>query len=130
MKNPYFWARLFAVLMLVVFSIPSEPIETIANLNKFMSYMLSDKMLHAVVFGIFVWLWCAGTHKKGHEPTPYLTVFLGAGGYGFFIELWQYLLPFRSFDGIDLVFDLLGIVIGIFIFKLIKTREWLFFRKT
>lgn len=129
MKNPYFGARLFAILMLVGFSIPSEPIENIANLNNFLSFILSDKMLHAVIFGILVWLWCLGAYKKGHEPTPYLQVLLGAGGYGFFIELWQYLLPFRSFDGIDLLFDLLGIVIGIFIFKLVKTRAWLFSRK-
>ena len=129
MKNPYFWARIFAFLMLVTFSIPSEPIEHIANINNFLSFILSDKILHALVFGILVWLWCVGAHKKGQEPIPYLRVFLGAGGYGLLIELWQYLLPFRSFDSIDLLFDLLGIVIGIFIIKLVKTREWLFFRK-
>lgn len=130
MKNPYFWTRIFAIIMLVGFSIPGKPIADIADLNNILAYLLSDKLLHAIIFGVFVWLWSVGAYKEGQEPIPYLTLFLGAWGYGLFIELWQYLLPYRSFEGIDLVFDLLGIVMGLFIFRIVKARKWFLFRKT
>ena len=128
-KKPYFWAKLFAVIMFIGFTLPNGAINSIANFSIFLSFLNLNQTLHFVIFGIFVWLLGYGAYKTNRERIPYFKMFLLAIGYGFFIEILQFILPFRSFDIMDLIHDLMGIGIAIITYIFIKSRGWFFFRK-
>jgi hypothetical protein len=69
--------------------------------------MGSDKLHHFGAFGILgaLWYWT--------KPKPFLVI-LGGTTYGFFIEIWQHLLPIgRTFDLYDGLADAIGVIVAI-----------------
>jgi VanZ family protein len=67
-----------------------------------------DKIIHTLVF-VFLVLWFSGQVKMT------LSFFVIMSFYGCIVELVQYYLPYRSFEWLDLLFNQIGIVIGIMI---------------
>lgn len=66
-----------------------------------------DKLHHFGAFGILgaLWYWA--------KPKPFLVI-LGGVTYGFFIEIWQHLLPIgRTFDLYDGLADAIGVIVAI-----------------
>jgi VanZ family protein len=76
-----------------------------------------DKLVHAGLFGILVWLWCL-YYRRNLLPGKRLAriffyVFLISGLYGFGTEFLQkYVIPMRDYDNVDIIADLVGAAIG------------------
>jgi VanZ family protein len=76
-----------------------------------------DKLVHAGLFGILVWLWCLYYHRNllaGKKMARnFFYVFLASALYGFLTEILQkYVIPMRDYDNVDIIADLLGAAIG------------------
>ncbi len=115
--HPFIPAWVFTVLMFVGFSVPIDEISKMSESHLILSVILSDYFLHFCMFGLFVWLICYGYYKLGRSRVPYIKIFFMAISYGMGIEIWQAVLPYRSFSIFDLFFDLLGISGAIIISK-------------
>lgn len=68
---------------------------------------LNDKFVHIAGFMAFM-VWFSGVFERRHWPR----VALALAGYGLLIELLQSLTPTRQAEGLDLVADLAGILLG------------------
>jgi VanZ family protein len=76
-----------------------------------------DKLIHAILFGTFVWLWCHYCHRKLSQgkklARQFFYVFLAAALYGFGTEILQkYFIPMRDYDNADIIADLSGAAIA------------------
>jgi len=108
------WAAIcWTILILIAMCIPGN---MIPQEQKFFVPDF-DKLVHAVLFGTFVWLWCLYIHKKlvpGKKMARlFFYVFLGAALYGFGTELLQkYVIPMRDYDNADIIADMTGAAIA------------------
>ena len=83
-----------------------------------MLFDLNDKVLHTVAFiGLMVWF-------SGLFEVRYL-LWLAAGlaGYGLLIEVLQSFTPTRQAEGLDLVADIVGILLG-WLLSIAGLRRW------
>lgn len=101
LKNTFSKPHLAIVWTLVILGLCSIPCEEMVE------GLGSDKLHHFGAFGILgaLWYWA--------KPNPFWVI---AGGitYGFFIEVWQYVLPIgRTFDLYDALADAIGIIASI-----------------
>ncbi len=101
LKNTFSKPHLAIVWTLVILGLCSIPREEMVE------GLGSDKLQHFGAFGILgaLWYWA--------KPNPFWVI---AGGitYGFFIEVWQYVLPIgRTFDLYDALADAIGIIASI-----------------
>jgi VanZ family protein len=76
----------------------------------------SDKLLHALGFGVFAWLTVRAV--RAHWPAAgrrgaLLAGFAASAGLGALLELWQALLPYRSAELLDFVADALGALLAV-----------------
>ncbi len=115
-------AWVFAVVMFGGCSVPVDKISKISESHLILSVILSDSFLHFCMFGLLVWLICYGHYKSSRLRIPYIKIFFITISYGLGIEIWQAVLPYRSFSIFDLFFDLLGISVVIIICKSRKSR--------
>lgn len=100
-------AIVWTLVILGLCSIPRE--EMVEGLG-------SDKLHHFGAFGILgaLWYWA--------KPNPFWVIARGIA-YGFFIEVWQYVLPIgRMFDLYDGLADAIGIITAIPIAHWFKKR--------
>ena len=108
------WAAIcWTGLILVLISIPGN---MIPQEQKFFVPDF-DKLIHAVLFGTLVWLWCHYYHRKwiaGKKlARQFFYVFLAAALYGFGTEILQkYFIPMRDYDNVDIIADLTGAAIA------------------
>lgn len=101
LKNTFSKPHLAIVWTLVILGLCSIPREEMVE------GLGSDKLHHFGAFGILgaLWYWA--------KPNP-LWVIAGGIAYGFFIEVWQYVLPIgRTFDLYDGLADAIGIITAI-----------------
>lgn len=68
---------------------------------------LNDKLLHVAGFAAFM-VWFAGVVERRH----WAALALALAGYGLLIEILQGLTPSRRPEGLDLVADVTGILLG------------------
>lgn len=122
-KHPFFPSVIWTGIMFVGYSIPVEGLGEYAGSHFFLSFILSEKSLHFIAFGIFAWFLSLGFLKSGWTELPFFIIFLLAMGYGLFIEMWQAILPYRSFGVDDLVFDFLGVMSGMLVFLFTSVRN-------
>jgi len=120
--HPFIPAWAFAVVMFGGCSVTVGKILKISESHPILSVILSDSFLHFCMFGLLVWLICYGYYKLGRSRMPHIKIFFMAISYGLAIEIWQAVLPYRSFSIFDLVFDLLGISVAIIISKSRKRK--------
>jgi hypothetical protein len=78
-----------------------------------------DKWVHIGLFSLLVWLWCRGAltgTKRGDQLRKiFYLVALLAFMFGTAMEFVQkYYVPFRSFDGGDIIADGVGAALGLF----------------
>ncbi len=88
-----------------------------------------DKIIHTVIFGVFVFLWCLYYRSKGFSNDTlkiiFFWIFIAALVNGIAIEYIQlYLIPYRSFDQGDIIADVVsaGVVYGICNVKLLTVK--------
>jgi VanZ family protein len=116
-------ARLWTVFILILMAIPGnllprEEKTFIPNL---------DKLVHATLFGSFVFLWsiyyATRKEKNNHSDSRFVLILIIACLYGVATELMQkYLIPNRDYDIYDIMADSIGAVLG-FLFVLL-TVKW------
>ncbi len=90
-----------------------------------------DKLVHATLFGCFVFLWsiyyATRKEKNNHSDSRFVLILIIACLYGVTTELMQkYLIPNRDYDIFDILADSIGAVLGFLIVLL--TVKW--FRST
>ena len=99
------WTILILVLLCLPGSvIPKEPTFKIPQL---------DKIVHIILFGGFVWLWCLYYRSRQPEVSQqvkwFFYIFLLGSAYGIAMEFVQkYFIPLRDFDEGDIIADLIG----------------------
>ena len=76
-----------------------------------------DKIVHVILFSVFVVVWCYYLHTKALQQqklkTVFFFVFLIAAINGIVIEYIQsYFIPFRTFDQGDIIADLIGAAVA------------------
>jgi len=116
-------ARLWTVFILILMAIPGnllprEEKTFIPNL---------DKLVHATLFGSFVFLWsiyyATRKEKNNQSNSRFVLILIIACLYGVATELMQkYLIPNRDYDIYDIMADSIGAVLG-YLFVLL-TVKW------
>ena len=85
------------------------------------SLTTEDKVMHALIFLGFGYLWC----RAGYGLW---SVLLAGVGYGLLTEIWQGIMPInRSFDLYDVLADTVGTILGIglaWVTKKVVSRKW------
>src|SRR5450432_1901738 len=86
-----------------------------------------DKLVHAALFGSFVFLWCiyysTRKEKNNHATSRYILILIIACLYGVATELMQkYLIPNRDYDIYDIMADSVGALLGYIFVRLIVNR--------
>lgn len=88
-----------------------------------MGVAVSDKVGHAVAYWLFSYVALrAFASRWGYGGKSALAAVFLAVSYGALLELWQYFLPYRSYDPLDLLSDSVGVVSAqVSVFVLRKT---------
>jgi len=117
----FFPAYVFALMIWIVASLPGEELEKIQKFpdNPLLRIILSDPFMHFLVFGLLTLLICRGFHLKSRESIPLVKVSTLASGYGLLIEVYQGILPWRSFGLDDLFWNVVGVLFFLLLVKLI-----------
>lgn len=108
----YWPATIWSAIIIILLSLPGS---AFAEQEPVIPHF--DKLVHAGIFGMFVWLWCRFIYLK--KPATrllktfiYITLLGIVFGYG--MELVQkYLVINRDYDWWDVVADAVGCVIGL-----------------
>ena len=88
--------------------------------NAFLRFLLSDPVMHWGVFAVLSGLLCVGFYHSGMNPTPFIKVILLGIGYVLFIEIYQAILPWRSFGFDDILWGSVGVVSMVVMVMIIK----------
>jgi len=115
-------AYIFAVLIIIGSSISTEGLEKFENANIFSEIVFSHYTIHFFGFGILAVLLAWGFHKK-RSSSVLKRAGLLALFFGLFIEVYQFLLPHRSFSVLGLAVDCAAIVVALWLFWLIYSRR-------
>ncbi len=86
-----------------------------------------DKLVHATLFGTFVFLWsiyyASRKEKNNQSDSRFVLIVLIACLYGYGTELMQkYIIPNRDYDIYDILADSIGALLGYLIVRL--TVKW------
>lgn len=105
--NLLFWALLLGLLTLNLIPIGSN--SSSMSSNKLVTFRL-DYLAHSFTFLAYAWLWIWGKIKgikwfKRFELLLYISVVLLSA---FVFEFAQLLVPWRTFNPVDLYFNLIG----------------------
>ena len=114
-KGRFIPASLFALLLWILASLPGGSLQRIqrAPINPLITIILSDPFMHFLVFGflaILIWL---GFYGNSRSSVPFSKVALLVIGYGFLIEVYQEVLPWRTFGLNDLVWNTAGVLFSL-----------------
>ena len=113
------WTILIFILMAIPGNmLPKEEKTFIPNL---------DKLVHATLFGSFVFLWsiyyATRKEKNNHSDSRFVLILIIACLYGVATELMQkYLIPNRDYDIYDIMADSIGAALGFLFVRL--TVKW------
>jgi len=104
-----------ALVILVLFSLPGQAVDSVRRTNPLLRILFADNLIHMVCYGelAFITWWDHSRQKR--NPLGRGKIFLYCFLYSFFIEIYQHVLPFRSFEVSDLFFNAIGILITLFI---------------
>jgi len=102
----------YALVLLILSSLPGSEIEKIQLYpeNLFLRVILSDPFAHFFVHALLGLLICRGFYRESGGSVPLGKVALFAVGYGLLMEVYQGLLPWRSFGLDDLVWNTAGVL--------------------
>ena len=108
----FFPAWAFSLLILIMASLPGGELNEIQKFpkNSFLRIILSDPFMHFMVFGLLALLICRGYISRSEKRIPLINVGLLSIGYGVFIEVYQGVLPWRSFGLDDLLWNCAGVL--------------------
>lgn len=108
-----FFAFLSAVyIFLIFFLADSKVVNHLGHFNPF-------SLLHIPLYGlltIFLFLSIHPAQSSSTKPSYLWTAFI-AGGVGILDEIYQSFLPHREASGVDVLLDIGGIILGLYISK-------------
>ena len=121
-------ARIFALLLWVQASLPGENLQRIQTAPKspWLTAILSDPVMHFLVFGLLTLLIYMGFYRESQWSVPLVKVAVIASGYGLIMEAYQAVLPWRSFGFDDLAWNTVGVL---FFLALVGTAQLLMRKK-
>lgn len=97
------WTGLiFFLLTIPTGTMESVPLLGIPNL---------DKLVHVILFGVFVWLWCKYLVRE-NKPVIIFFIALAAIIYGVGMEFYQDRFTTRAFELADIFADAVGAITG------------------
>ena len=105
-------AYLFSLLLWVMASLPGYDLERVQRLpkNPWLLILLSDPFIHFILFGLLTFFIFRGFYRESKRSAPLTIVAVLAIGYGLLIEVYQGILPWRSFGLDDLFWDTVGVL--------------------
>ena len=108
-------AALLALALWIVASLPADDLKHIqqAPQHPLLRTVLSDRPMHALTFGLFTLLTAWGFSAQPRAPAPRARAAVLAVGFGFLIELYQGILPWRSFGFDDLLWNTVGVLLAL-----------------
>ena len=111
-----FWIWLLVMLILNLIPLGNETNQSLSG-SKLFEFRL-DYLLHAATFLCFAWIWVLGKLKRviwfqHHEKIKYAAIVICCA-VGF--ELLHILIPWRSFNPFDMVYNLFGPIIVVSLF--------------
>jgi VanZ family protein len=80
-----------------------------------------DKFEHIAAFIVFTFLMYFSFNKVN-----YITIFLTGLGYGILIEIIQHFLPYRVADVMDIIANIIGLLTGLLMIKIIRSKITVF----
>ena len=89
--------------------------------------ILSDPFMHFLVFGLLALLICRGFYGESRRFIPLAKTAVLAVGYGFLIEIYQGILPWRGFGLDDILWNTLGVLFFLAVAQFVigkKSRKW------
>ncbi|MEE8389460.1 MAG: VanZ family protein [Anaerolineae bacterium] len=106
-------AGLFALLLWVLASLPGDDLQRIQATpeNPLLAFILSDPFMHFLTFGLLALLIRLGLYGRARDTVPFATATVLASGYGLLIEVYQAILPWRSFGLDDVAWNTMGVVV-------------------
>ena len=118
-RGSFVTVSLFSLALWVVATLPGDDLQRIqaAPKNPLLQVILSDPFMHFFVFGLLAVLLCVGFCSGSARPIPLAKVALLAFGYGLLIEVYQAILPWRSFGLDDLAWNTVGILFFLAVFR-------------
>jgi VanZ family protein len=117
-----FPALLWTIFIFVLLALPGK------MLPKEESYLPNlDKIIHVILFGSFVFLWCVYFASKPDKDSflkrRFILILVVGCVYGIGMEFIQkYFIPNRAFDMLDILADVLGSTAGFLIARLMFNR--------
>lgn len=113
-------ALLWSIVIFILLIIPGQNIPTGPKLPSL------DKVVHVILFGIQVLLWCRFIEytRTSYIPLKFLLVFLLSGIFGIAMEFVQkYWVTNRSFETEDILADIFGSAMGWLIYYYFYIRR-------
>lgn len=106
--------------MLILHLIPTSTGNGVALNSRVILFVCADYLLHLVMFVplmILVWLYLNKENITGVTRFNHALLWLVAGIlFAAFLEAIHFLLPHRSFNPVDLILNVVGIMLGALIF--------------
>jgi len=115
-KYPFVGVLLYAGMILTCGVIPPTYLREARSIINPFAFILSDRVLHGLGFGVFAWLLCWGYFFSGHRRLPLIKIISISLAYGLFIELVQIPIPYRYFEWPDIYVDGVGILAAVILF--------------
>jgi len=102
----------YSLLLWIVASLPGDELQRMQSYpeNPLLRVILSDPFMHFVSFGLLALLIFRGFYRESRSSIQLVNIAAFAIGYGFLIEVYQGILPWRTFGLDDLVWNTLGIL--------------------
>jgi VanZ family protein len=106
--KPLFWIWLLLLILLNIIPIGNEANQSLSG-NKIFEIRL-DYFTHALMILCFAWIWVLGKIIKvqwfaRYEAVKYSLIVLYAG---VILELLQLIVPWRSFNPVDMAYNFIG----------------------
>ena len=113
-RQIYFYpAYLLCIALFVVASLPGSDLTRIQTMPEggFLRFFLSDPFMHFFTYGLLTGLIYYGNRKSYPDSfPPHLKITILSIGYGIFIEVYQWMLPYRSFGFDDILYNSIGVL--------------------
>lgn len=118
-------AYCFSLMIWVMASLPGDDLERAQRLpeSPLLKIILSDPFMHFLVFGLLALLICRGFNSKSGRPIPLAIVAVLAIGFGFLIEVYQGILPWRSFGLDDLFLNTAGVLFSLAVAQFVVGKK-------
>lgn len=119
-------AYLFSLFIWIMASLPGDDLGKVQKFpgNPWLRFFLSDPFMHFLTFVLLALMICRGYDKESGGSIPLVRVGLLASGYGLLIEIYQGILPWRSFGVDDLFWNTFGVLFTLLVcFGLLQIRK-------